>query len=208
MSPFIFDGIIILILALSVIIAALRGFIKEVLSVVGIAGAVVGAYALGPFAEPWCKKWLGVKEGAKEVEKIWGVVPADLMAMIIAYGGIFVVCFIVLLIFSHFVSGLVKEAGLGSVDRSLGVLFGLFRGGVLIVLAYLPFSLLMEADEFPDWIKKSYSAPVIERAVVLTSDVFDFEKNKGKDKKSDKKESGYDKIDRMEMDRLIDKGGK
>lgn len=222
MSPIIFDIIVVSVLVISAGIAYLRGFIKEVLSVIGILGALAASWILGPLLEPFCNDLLGVTDGG-DVEKIWGVIPADLMAIIIAYGSVFIISFIILFVFSFFVAGLVEEAGLGALDRSLGVLFGLIRGAVLVILAYLPFSLMMDRSEFPDWVQEARSRPAIEYTVDWVIDTFgepnpekgtDFIDTLGKkieqkapevkEDLQEKAKKGYDKIDRMELDRLIE----
>ena len=169
MSSMILDIIVVLVILLSAVIAFLRGFIKEILSVVGILGALVASYALGGYLDPLCHKWLGVKQGAQHALRIWHLIPPDMMASGLAYGSVFVISFAILFAFSYFVSGLVKEAGLGAIDRSLGVLFGLVRGAVLVVLAFLPFSMLMGNSNLPDWAKNSKSVPMIEATIDWTS---------------------------------------
>ena len=44
----VFDVVIIAILLISVLIAVLRGFIREVLTIFGVIGGVAAAYFLGP----------------------------------------------------------------------------------------------------------------------------------------------------------------
>lgn len=213
MTPIILDLSIVAVLLASALISYFRGFIKEALSIVGILGSFAGAYIAGPLAVPFFNDLLGVEEGAKEQEAIWGFIPPELMAIALSYGIIFIVCFIVLFIFSHFISALVEEAGLGPLDRWAGVVFGLARGAILVVLVYLPFALMME--KMPEWFTKSYSGPWLDKALVWTQKTFELE-SKDADKKADKAkdalretkekaQEGYDKVDRMELERLIKK---
>lgn len=158
---------------LSAIISFLRGFIKEVLTIVGLAGGTFAAYTLAPLIEPSFQEWL-IDPDNKD-EKLWDLIPMEIVASVSAYGLCFIITFIALSIASHFLSKSIKEMGLGAVDRSVGVIFGLLRGLLLISLIYLPFSLLMEKDSFPDWVKDSKTIPVIEYTIDTTYDVFDID---------------------------------
>src|SRR5690606_12613419 len=50
---------------------------------------------------------------------------------------------IVLYIITHFISGAAKAVGLGPVDRTLGVVFGIARALVLLGLLYMPINVLI-----------------------------------------------------------------
>lgn len=228
MSALIFDVVIVSVLLVSAAVAFLRGFVKEVLSIAGVVGAVIGAWLLGPRVLPAFNGMFGVAPGEKP-QSVWGLIPADLMAMALAYGAAFVFCFVILFIFNHFVSRLVREAGLGAFDRALGVLFGLVRGGVLVVLAYLPFSMMLEENEFPIWVQQAKTRPAIEASADWAQETFglapveiEAEKTKSglgmllspaeklieKIPQVDQIQDqgiGYDKVDRLEVERLIEK---
>lgn len=159
-----------MVLLVSAIISFIRGFIKEVLTIVGLIGGVIAAYFFAPSVKTHFISWLVDPENKDE--KLWGLVPMEMVASAAAYGAIFIATFILLTIVSHFASKAVQEMGLNAVDRSLGVVFGLARGFLLIVLIYLPFSLLMEEDEAPKWLEGSRSIPVIEYTINWSYDNF------------------------------------
>lgn len=148
------DIAVIAVLLASALISFLRGFIREALTIAGMLGGTLAAYFGGPMLAPQMRLWLGMSEGA-EPEKLLGVVPVGLAADFLAYGSIFIVVVIVLSVISHFVSEGARAIGLGSVDRTLGVIFGLARGVVLLSLVYLPFYVLMGKDSKESWFKES-----------------------------------------------------
>jgi membrane protein required for colicin V production len=56
---------------------------------------------------------------------------------------------IVLSIISAWVGGMVRESALSGLDRSLGLVFGVVRGGVILCLAYIGLSMFVMPDEWP-----------------------------------------------------------
>ena len=60
-------------------------------------------------------------------------------------------------IISHYIAKSVHAVGLGPIDRSLGVVFGLVRGLLLIGLLYMPFHILMEEKDKEEWFASSHS---------------------------------------------------
>jgi membrane protein required for colicin V production len=65
-------------------------------------------------------------------------------------------------LFTVKVSDLVLDSRVGALDRSLGFLFGLGRGLVIMVVAFLFFVWLVPAKSLPDWVKNARSRPVLQ----------------------------------------------
>ncbi len=163
------DIVVIAVLLISAVIAFLRGFIREVLTILGVFGGLVAAYAGGPFFSVYVRGWLGVEEAAEEPEKLFGIIPHTLVADVLAYGGIFIVVVIALSILSHFLAETVKSMGLGAIDRTFGVVFGIVRGVVLLALLYLPVHLLVD-DEIKDtWFEGSKTYFYLEQSSATLS---------------------------------------
>lgn len=140
------------ILIISAIVAFLRGFLRELLTIMGVIGGAIAARALGPVLQPVMEGWLRDPAAADGKEqKLFDHIPLDMAAMVLSYGAIFIVVVIALSIVSHFLSGWAKAVGLGAVDRSFGVFFGLARGALLISLLYLPVLLIWGKEERADW---------------------------------------------------------
>lgn len=140
-----------LIMLASILIAILRGFIREVLTIFGLVGGAVAAYIGGPLLSPLYQSWMGVTEGQEEPEKLLDMVPYPLVAEVLAYATVFIVFVILLSILSHFLAESVKSLGLGAVDRTLGMVFGIVRGVLFLGLLYLPIYYLAGDEQKEDW---------------------------------------------------------
>lgn len=158
----ILDCVVLVILLISCVVAFLRGFVREVLTILGLVGASVTALTAGPVLAPGLESWLTDGKGAEDAGKLWGFVPYDIAAAVFAYAGLFVITLIILSLISHWIAKSVHAIGLGPVDRSLGVVFGIIRGLVLIGLLYMPFHLLMDAKDKDSWFGTSSTFPYVE----------------------------------------------
>jgi membrane protein required for colicin V production len=145
------DLIIIAILALSALLAFMRGFVREVLSIGAWVGAALATIYGFPLAQPYARKYIEVA----------------LFADIAAGVTIFVVALILLTILSHALSKNVRDSALGAVDRSLGLLFGLVRGAVLVCLAYLVMAWAIPPEDRPVWIAQSRTLPLVQQGAGL-----------------------------------------
>ena len=158
----ILDVVVVAILLISCVISFLRGFVREILTIFGIFGAAITALVAGPKLSPGIESWLLGDLPPDTEEKLWGFVPYDLAAPVIAYAGLFIVTLILLSVISHYIAKSVHALGLGPVDRSLGVVFGLARGLLLIGLLYLPFYILMEEKDKEELFASSHSYSYVE----------------------------------------------
>ncbi|WP_435640997.1 CvpA family protein [Micavibrio aeruginosavorus] len=157
------DITVAVIVVISAIIAFLRGFIREVLTIAGVVGGLVAAVALGPLVRPSFNGWFGVPaDEAADMPKLFDIVPMDIVAQVCAYASIFLIVVIALTVVSHLLCGFAKKIGLGPVDRTLGVVFGIARAAVLLALLYLPVYLMVDKDDRDEWFKDSRSAVYIE----------------------------------------------
>lgn len=139
-------GVLVLVSAL---ISFMRGFIREVLTIAGVVGGLMAAVFFGPPLVPTVREWFGVgenKDTTTNTDKLFGVIPMELVADVVTYGAIFISVVIVLYIVTHFISGAAKAVGLGPVDRTLGVVFGIARALVLLGLLYMPINVLVDPE--------------------------------------------------------------
>lgn len=150
----IIDILVVVILLISALIAFLRGFIREVLTIAGVVGGLAAAYFGGPYLIPHMRGWFGVEKGVVP-DRLFGILPYDILADALSYGGIFILVVILLSVLSHFLAETARNIGLGAVDRTLGFVFGLVRGVLLIGLLYLPVHLFIEDDAKESWFKDS-----------------------------------------------------
>lgn len=146
------DLIILGILALSTLLAFSRGFVKEMLSILGWIGAVVATIVLfGPVR-------LQVRQFITE----------PLLADIATGVGIFVITLFLCGIVNHWLSGHVRHNGLGALDRSLGLVFGLVRGAVVVCAAYILMAWALPIrEERPDMVNEARTLPMVERGAAF-----------------------------------------
>ena len=128
------DYIIIGIIAFSILVSLLRGFVREVLSL----GSWVVAFIVASQFYPYLAAYL-IRNGT-------------------AIGILFVLTLIVGAIVNYVISQLVDKTGLSGTDRVLGAIFGLVRGA-LIVAALLFFMDTFTNFEQTDWWKESQLIP-------------------------------------------------
>ncbi len=136
---------VLLVLLISAGVSFFRGFIREVLTIVGVIGGLLAALMFGKSLIPTVRGWYGITDG-QEPDKLFDVVPMTFVADATAYVGIFLIVFIILQLFSHFISASARAVGLGPVDRTLGVIFGIARGILLLAILYLPFNAILPED--------------------------------------------------------------
>jgi len=144
-------GVVGLIL-LSALIAFSRGLVREVLSIgAWVAAAVATVYGLPHL---------------RDIAR--GYIKVPLIADAVTGVTIFVVTLLVCAALSHLIAKKMHASGLGAVDRSLGLLFGVARGAILVCLAYLAFVWAMpKEDDQPDIVKKAHTLRYVKQGAEL-----------------------------------------
>ncbi|MBC7136294.1 MAG: CvpA family protein, partial [Oceanibaculum nanhaiense] len=141
------DILVFAILLVSGLLAFFRGFVREVLSVGAWVGAAFSTLYGFQHVRPYARDLIGI----------------DMVADIAAGVGLFIIALIILSVVSNMLAGLVKGSALNAVDRSLGFLFGLLRGAVLVCLAFLVLDWAVAEQERPNWITNAKTMPLVER---------------------------------------------
>jgi membrane protein required for colicin V production len=165
----IIDIIVGVIVLASALISFMRGLIREVLTIAGVVGGILAAVFLGPVMVPTVREWFGAGEGQTS-QKLFDIIPMEIVADATTYGVIFIAVVIVLSVASHFISGAAKAVGLGPIDRTLGVIFGIARALVLLGLVYLPFHLLMDEKRKEEFFADSKTHYFIEKTSAIMAD--------------------------------------
>jgi len=96
----IIDIIVVAALLVSAVIAFLRGFIREVLTVLGVVGGLFASIYMGPLLSPGLRN-LFAGTGNGEPDKIFGVVPVGMAVDALSYGSIFIIVVLILFRNSH-----------------------------------------------------------------------------------------------------------
>lgn len=189
MSPVMIDSIVAIVMILSALFAFFRGFVREMLTIVNLAGSALAAYWFAPQLQGTTDSWFGVDradEGAKTADKIWGMIPPEMMSSFSSYAIVFFGVFLILTLAGLYISGTIKALGLGPVDKILGLVFGALRGFLIVFLVYLPFGYFMNPEDFPAWAKESVAVEVLQKAYVWGDENF----RNNEDLNEDLKETG------------------
>ncbi|WP_245261898.1 CvpA family protein [Ancylobacter sp. FA202] len=143
------DIILIAVMVVSGLLAMVRGFVREVFAIVSwLAAALVTLYAY-PHALPFAKQYI----------------TNDTFAMAATVGALFIVTLLIVSIITVRISDLVLDSRIGALDRTLGFLFGLARGFLIMVVAFLFFNWLVQNEQGqPEWIRDARAKLVLQSA--------------------------------------------
>jgi len=145
------DLIVIAILLVSALLAFSRGCMRELLSVAGWVGAIFATRYGFDYVEEYTSQWIST---------VW-------LARTAAGVTIFIPTLIIIALISHVLSGKVRNSALGAVDQSLGFLFGLFRGAIIVCLAYLLIAWILPKEEQPEWLRSARTITLVEEGAGL-----------------------------------------
>src|SRR5262245_19986069 len=126
------DLILVAIMLVSGLLALMRGFTREVLLLVAWGGAAAATF---------CSL-----RSPQLVELANTYLQPEIAAKIALAGGVFVIVLIIITLISVKISDLVVDSAAGVFDRTLGFAYGLARGLVLVVIAYMIYSYVVPVD--------------------------------------------------------------
>ena len=140
------DIILLLVMLVSGLLAMIRGFMREILSIGawGVA-ALVTLYSY-PRVLPLAKQYFN----------------SNSVAAAVSAGGVFLTTLLIVSIITARVSDMVLDSRVGALDRTLGFLFGLARGLVIVVVAFLFFAWLVPDRSQPEWVRSAKSKLVLQ----------------------------------------------
>ena len=149
------DIAVLAVIALSALFAFARGFVREALSIVAWGGAAVITFYF--FARVYA---VAIR-----------YLTTPLLADLAAGAGLFLVSLIVLTIITSLIARRVHYGAMSSIDRTLGLIFGLFRGVVVVSLAYLLVDISVPKTDRPGWVQQARSTPLLAQGADLVRDV-------------------------------------
>ena len=144
-----FDYVAVTIVAASALLGVWRGVVGEVIALIAWVLAFLAA------------KWWG-DEVAQRL--LAGVIADPALRIVAAWVAVFVVVLLLMALLRLAVRGLLKALGLSPTDRLLGVIFGLARG-LLIVLVLVAVGGMLSMAKERWWSDAYFSAP-LETAVL------------------------------------------
>jgi membrane protein required for colicin V production len=147
------DVILVAIMLISGFLAMLRGITREMLSIMSWALAAIAALFIYPIYRDSIRK----------------IIQPDILADGVLITTVFVIVLIVVSLITVRLSDRVLDSRVGALDRTLGFVFGLVRGLILVVIAYELLVAIMPKETLPGWVTEARSLPVIEstgRAII------------------------------------------
>lgn len=201
------DIILISIMLVSGLLALMRGFTREVLTLLAWGGAALAAYyaiqqqPLLDLVQPYIDK--------------------PMIARVAVGATVFLVVLIIISLVSVRISDAVVDSSVGAFDRTLGFIYGLARGFILVVIAYLFYGWLVPEDRQEDWVRNAMSVPAIRYTAgvmldYMPADIADTLKNTALISNPERapaaaadptKEPGYQSNDTQGLDNLIEGNG-
>jgi membrane protein required for colicin V production len=142
------DLTIVAITVVSGLLAATRGFVKEVLAVAAWISAALAAVLLFPYIRDFTRD----------------LVSREILADGITIGVIFVVTLAVVSLISQPISARVRESNMGPADRIMGFGFGVVRGALIVAIGYLLATWVVAVNDQPDWLLDAKLLPVVDQA--------------------------------------------
>ncbi len=139
------DIVLIVVMLVSGLLAMVRGFMREVLSIT--AWVLAAAATLYSYAKllPYAKQYFN----------------NDIIAAVAVVGGVFLGTLLVVSVLTIRISDMVLDSRVGALDRTLGFLFGLGRGLLIVVVAFQFFTWLVPDRSQPDWVRSAKSRVVL-----------------------------------------------
>jgi len=201
------DVVLIVVMLISGLLAMVRGFMREILSIAAWgAAAITTLYSFNKLL-PTAKTYFS----------------NDTVAAVVVVAGTFIGTLIVVSVITVRISDMILDSRIGALDRTLGFLFGLARGLLIVVVAYQFFIWLVPDKQRPDWVTGAKSRVVLQGTgewlmALLPDDPENtilkrFKKNKPEDDTADTDSAqpgaaeGYSKSARDGLKKQIEKSG-
>ncbi len=140
------DIIVLAVMLLSGLLAMIRGFMREILSIAAWGAAALATLYAFPRLLPTAKTYFN----------------NETIAMVAVVAGVFLGTLLVATIITSRISDMVLDSRIGALDRTLGFLFGLGRGLLIVVVAFLFFTWLVPDKQQPDWVRSAKSLSVLQ----------------------------------------------
>ncbi|MEO9340537.1 CvpA family protein [Mesorhizobium sp. SB112] len=138
------DGILVGFTLVSAMLAMVRGFSREILSIASWAAAAAAAFffykPVLPFVQPY--------------------IDNEKLAMAAAAGIVFIIALIVVTVITMKIADFIIDSRVGALDRTLGFLYGAARGILVVAVGLLFFTWLVGPNP-PAWISMAKSKPLL-----------------------------------------------
>jgi len=140
------DILLLVIMLVSGVFAMIRGFMREVLAIAAWLVAAVATVLLYERLLPIAEANIG----------------SGILAKVAVAAGVFLVTLLVVSLITMRVSDLILDSHIGALDRTLGFLFGLARGLLIVVVAFLLFTWFVPANKLPEGVRDAKSRAALQ----------------------------------------------
>lgn len=127
-------------------LALYRGFVTEVLAIIGWAGAAIATVTLFNPLRPLARD----------------IIPSQIGADVATGIVIFLVALLIISLLARIVASTVRGSQISIVDRFLGLVFGILRGYVVLIIVFLLFEQVYPRDDQPKWIRDARAVPLLD----------------------------------------------
>ncbi|TWG93731.1 membrane protein required for colicin V production [Mesorhizobium sp. J18] len=139
------DGILVGFTLVSAVLAMVRGFSREVLSIASWAAAAVAAYFFHPLVLPYVQPYID----------------NSTLALAAAAAIIFFIALILVTVITMKIADFIIDSRVGALDRTLGFIYGAARGILVVAVALLFLNWLLGSNP-PTWITEAKSRPLLD----------------------------------------------
>ncbi len=204
------DVVILIITAVSALIALCRGLVKEVLSIIGWVLAAVVVFYMLPILTPFAKNYIA----------------SSMMAGIVTALLILIVFYIIWLLSTDKMVSKIRTSKLSALDRILGLVFGVLRACLLVILFNILVTWMLPEESKEGMFKDSryfniagrFAEPLVSLIPESTIDLIrdksakvglgkedEAKTDKKEDTKEKDKEQKQEQEDQKEIDELFEK---
>ncbi|MFD2236086.1 CvpA family protein [Aureimonas populi] len=145
MTVTLLDATLVVIMLISAILAMVRGFSREVLSIVSWVVAALAAFYFYPLLTPYAQEYINSETAAMAASAL----------------AIFLIALIIVSFITLRIADFIIDSRVGPLDRALGFVFGAARGLLLVVVAMLFFNWLTPENQ-PEWVTQASSKPFLD----------------------------------------------
>lgn len=139
------DGILVGFTLVSAMLAMVRGFSREILSIGSWAAAAAAAYFFYPAVVPYIESYVDNAQ----------------LQIAVAAAIVFFIALIIVTVITMKIADFIIDSRIGALDRTLGFLYGAARGILVVAVGLLFFSWLVGQNP-PAWIAEAKSLPLLE----------------------------------------------
>ncbi|HVX99863.1 MAG TPA: CvpA family protein [Pseudorhodoplanes sp.] len=140
------DLFLLIVMLISALLAMVRGFMREILSIAAWGAAALATLYLFNKLVPYAQSYFN----------------NDIVAKAVVIVGVFLGTLLVVSVITVKVSDMILDSRIGALDRTLGFLFGLGRGLIIVVVAFLFFDWLVPQKSQPAWVTEAKSKVVLQ----------------------------------------------